>query len=88
MSLKEFSTEELLEEIDRREIKIPDTVNFTYYVHDSYTFGEFKEWIADNTDYYFSDAILDKARNAFYEIALNCEMDTRTGEVKILSTGK
>ena len=82
--LRDFTTEQLQTELERREMNIPETIRFTYYLHDNYEFGEFVEWFEDNCDFAFSDEIMRTAHNSFYEIALACDMDTRTGKVTIL----
>lgn len=84
MELRNIKTEDLQKELERRELNIPETVRFTHYLHDGYTLGEWAEILEDRTDIGFSDEILQKARSRFYELAIDCEMDTRTGEVTIL----
>ena len=84
MKLENYSDEELKRELERRELNIPETVRFTHYLHDQYSLGEWAEIMEDRTDIGFSDEILQKARGKFYELAVDCEMDTRTGEITIL----
>lgn len=84
LELRNFETEDLRAELERREMNIPDTVRFTHYLRDQYTLGEWAEIMEDRTDIGFSDEILQKARSKFYELAIDCEMDTRTGEITIL----
>ena len=84
LELRNFETDDLLKELERREMNIPETIRFTYYVHSPYTYGEFVDYIEDQTDFAFSDDIMSVAHQAFYEIALVCDMDTRTGKVTIL----
>lgn len=55
-----------------------------YYVHEDK--GSFLEEISGED---LDDKLSDKAREvlnyAFYEVELDCEIDTETGEIKILS---
>lgn len=67
------------------------TIPFKYYMHDS---GEelaemFYNQIADKFDGDEADlAKLIGYQNPFYEIALNCELDSKTGEITIVSLGE
>ena len=63
------------------------TEAFTYYMHDGYSSSERAEHIAGQigiTDEDAIDALAEKIGRPFYEIALDCTIDTETGEVKIL----
>ena len=83
-SLKDFSSDELVEELERREMNIPDEIYFYYYLHDNYTFNEFVDFMEEQTGLAFNDKIIENARAKFYEVKFNCKMDTRTGNVTIL----
>ena len=84
MQLKEYSTETLQKELERRELNIPETIRFTYYVHGDYTATELMDYIEDTTDWGISLNLAIEGLKAFYEIPLVCDMDTETGKVTIL----
>ena len=65
--------------------EVPSTkVRRKYYLHENK--GSFLEWISGEE---LDDKLSDKAREqlnyAFYEVELDCEIDTETGKIKILS---
>lgn len=64
--------------------------SFSYYLHDTYTSDERADYIAAQLAYRdieLSDEVKEKIGRPFYEIMLNCTLDTETGSVKIVSAG-
>jgi len=61
-------------------------VPFKYYLHDS-SFRESFEWVLKNQDLEveMTEDLWQKIGRPFYEVTLQCELDTETGEVEILS---
>ena len=86
--LKAYTTEELQAEIDARSKELPKTIVFHYYVRDSYTRSEFQEVFEDLTGYAMSDELLEKIESPFYEVKLNCTLDTETGKIEILGVAQ
>lgn len=58
---------------------------FNYYMHDDYTHGERIQYIAEQTGVDIDEELANKIGKCFYEIKLECELDTETGRVTILS---
>ena len=89
MSLKDFTLEELQDEIDRREAGVPEVIKFNFYLHNNYNRSEIEELIEDKTGYYLEDKLITNIINAFYEVGFPCVLNTKTGkltaEVKIES---
>jgi hypothetical protein len=87
MSLKEFSTEELEKELERREIGVPEVIEITAYLHGNYNRKEWAEYIENVTGYVLDDQLLTNLINAFYEIGVPVKINTITGiitgEVKL-----
>lgn len=69
-------------------MKIP----FKHYLHDNYSSSELAEVIYESIASQYEGTeeelreLLGDSR-PFYEVQLNCELDTKTGKVKILSVG-
>jgi hypothetical protein len=60
---------------------------FKYYLHDNYERGEL-EWFLSHPKFGNLPepiAVEIASTRPFYEVTLNCEYDTETGETKILS---
>lgn len=81
--LKKFTTEQLQAEIEARTTKLPLTIDFSYYVRDSYTQSEFQEVFEDLTGHMISDELLEKIESPFYEVKLDCTLNTETGKITI-----
>lgn len=64
-------------------MKIP----FKYYVHDDSNTSERVDWISEQTGVTFTDEMVEEMGSPFYEVTLNCEFDSVTGEVTILGVG-
>lgn len=64
-------------------MKIP----FKYYVHDDSNTSERVDWISEQTGVTFTDEMTEEMGRPFYEVTLNCELDSVTGEVTILGVG-
>lgn len=58
-------------------------VNFKYYLHDNSSSSERAEWIESQTGVEMTDELIDKIGRPFYEVRLDCTLDTETGEVKV-----
>ena len=64
-------------------------VKFTYYLHDNYSSGERAEAILSQIS---SQVTMDEEEfseligRPFYEVKLECELDTVTGAVTVLNT--
>jgi hypothetical protein len=84
--LRGFTDQELQDELERRvqAAMIPESFEFIYYLHNTYNVGEFMDYIEDSTDWGISEELARVAIGAFYEVALSCRMDTKTGKVTIL----
>lgn len=59
-------------------------VPFTYYLHDEDTAYERADDIGSQIGIDLDEAMIEKMGNPFYEVGLNCTLDTETGEVKIV----
>mgnify|MGYP001578585628 CR=1 FL=1 len=59
-------------------------VNFKYYLQDTYDTMERNSWISEQTGVLTAGELADKLNNPFYEIELDCELDTATGQITIL----
>lgn len=61
-------------------------VPFKYYLHDNYSHHERIKWISEQTglDIDPEDALAENIGRPFYEVALDCTLDTETGKVTIL----
>lgn len=66
-------------------------VPFNYWLHDDYTRGEFRDEILVNNlhlDAMMSeeelDELMEKIGRPFYEVTLECELDTETGQITLL----
>lgn len=59
-------------------------MTFVYYLHDDNDSLEMRELIEGKTGIKISDELAEKIGRPFYEVALTCELDTETGEVKLL----
>ena len=86
MNLDTISTEELKTEIERRERMMPEKIEFDVYLHGEYTASEWQEVFEDRTDYSISFDLARAIQNAFYEVKLRCDLDTKTGKVTLLET--
>lgn len=57
-------------------------VPFKHYLHDD---GEDHYWqLKEATGMHLSPELLDKIGRPFYEVTLDCELDTETGEVTLI----
>lgn len=63
---------------------IPDVVRFKYYIHDTYEHGEKVAWISQQTGVPVDHPVWDNLFDPFYELGMDCELNTKTGEVKIV----
>lgn len=61
-------------------MKIP----FTYALHDNYQSDEMLEVLQDE-DPRFTEELVEKMGRPFYEVIMQCEVDSETGDVTILS---
>lgn len=59
-------------------------VPFKYYLNDNASATERAEAISEQAHIDISEDLMDKIGRPFYEVTLNCTLDTETGEVKIL----
>lgn len=57
---------------------------FTYYLHDSYETSERVEQISEEIGEDLSHLYEELRYTPFYEIGFNCEIDTETGDIKVL----
>lgn len=67
-------------------------VPFKYYLHGE-SFAEQFEWTFRDTELASlpedeKDALLQKIGRPFYEVTLECELNTKTGRVRILKTSR
>lgn len=60
-------------------------VQFTHYMHDD-DYDIFMESIRD-AGVEPSEELMEKIGRPFYEVCLNCELNTETGAVRIVSAG-
>jgi hypothetical protein len=61
-------------------------VPFNYYLHDSYTGSERAEYILGQTDLDMSqEQFIELVGRPFYEVKLECLLDTETGQVTVVS---
>lgn len=59
-------------------------IQFTYYLHDDSSAGERLDFLqAENPA--FTEELIEKMGEPFYEVKLTCKVDTDTGDVTILS---
>jgi hypothetical protein len=62
-------------------------VKFKYYLHDDYTGSERAEYILEQTGLDMTrEEFNELVGRPFYEVELNCELDTKTGQVTVIST--
>jgi hypothetical protein len=59
------------------------TVPFTYYLHDLSTTDERMAEIAESAGIQIDDTLAQKIGRPFYEVAVDCTLDTDTGAVTI-----
>ena len=59
-------------------------LQFKYYLHDDYDSTERAEVIAERAGLDPEDPVFEKIDRPFYEVELDCELDTETGDIKIL----
>lgn len=66
---------------------------FKYYLHDSYSSSEFQEVVLedqlgldDSMTKQQLDELMQKIGRPFYEVTLECELDTETGKVTVLDS--
>lgn len=60
-------------------------VPFKYYLHDGYEGSERESFIADQVGVSRHDeAFWEKVGRPFYEVTLECTLDTETGEVELV----
>ena len=63
-------------------------VNFKYYMHDDYSSMERMDWIIEQTGLDLTEDekedLNEKIGRPFYEICLDCTLDTETGEVQLI----
>lgn len=64
---------------------LPETVPFKYYLHDKADHYERLDQISRSAEIVISDELGEKIGRPFYEVTLNCELNTETGKVTILS---
>ncbi len=57
---------------------------FEYYLHDNYTSHERADYIGGQIGLGFSEVMTEDMGQPFYEVGLECEYDTETGQVTIL----
>lgn len=81
MSLKEYSLEELQKEIERREIGLPEIIEFKMYLHTNYNRREIEDYIESQTGYLLPDELITVVVNAFYEVGFPCVLNTKTGKL-------
>lgn len=62
----------------------PKTVPFAYYLHDTDEYDGMVEWIAKQTGVPKNHPCFEDLGRPFYEVGLECELDTETGEIRIL----
>lgn len=62
-------------------------VPFKYYLHDNYTYSERMAEISEQVgiDIDLDGALATKIGNPFYEVTLDCLLNTETGEVTLVS---
>lgn len=60
-------------------------IQFKYYLHDDASFFERLEDLQAQS-HLFTEELVEKMGRPFYEVTLQCEVDTDTGSVTILST--
>lgn len=59
-------------------------IPFIYYLHGESPFTEYLDYEVHLGPYYSSELLL-KMGNPFYEVSLNCTVNTETGEVTLVS---
>lgn len=59
-------------------------VPFKYYLHDDASARERAQWISQQTGVEIDENLMEKIGRPFYEIGLDCTLDTQTGEVRVL----
>jgi hypothetical protein len=59
-------------------------LKFEYYLHDNYTSFERAEYIGEEIGIKFTEEMTEDMGGPFYEVGLECEYDTETGQVTIL----
>ena len=59
-------------------------LQFKYYLHDDHDSTELVEAIAERVGLNGQDPVFEKIDRPFYEVELDCELDTETGDIKIL----
>ena len=59
-------------------------IQFVYYLHDDYGGYERGSYLRSQNPA-FTEELIEKMGEPFYEIKLTCEVDTDTGDVTILS---
>ena len=69
----------------------PPKVHFKYYLHDDRDgFEESMKYALKQAGYKDNsrsfEKLISKMDRPFYEVTLNCELDTETGEVKVISS--
>ena len=69
---------------DAAETPTPEWVPFTYGMHDGYDSRERVEIIAKRTGLSERHPVFEDFGRPFYEVILDCELNTNTGEVRIL----
>lgn len=57
---------------------------FEYYLHDDYSSFERADYIAKQIGVESTEEMAEDMGQPFYEVGLECEYDTETGQVKIL----
>lgn len=57
---------------------------FEYYLHDDYSAFERADFIGKEIGVKFTEAQIEDMGQPFYEVGLECEYDTETGQVTIL----
>jgi hypothetical protein len=59
-------------------------LKFEYYLHDNYNSEERADIIGKEIGVKFTDEMAEDMGRPFYEVGLECEYDTATGQVTIL----
>lgn len=57
---------------------------FEYYLHDDYSAFERADYIGGQIGIKFDEVMTEDMGRPFYEVGLECEYDTETGQVTIL----